>query len=259
MRAYAAKLRYERLASAAKFLEFYAAKFCARMSKICNAFLRGEICGALLAGRFSAARRSKIRSAKYGAEFCIAVHGDKIYGVMADDKILGTALAGAVNSEFQNSCVNSRPRNTYADLKFKGSANSEPANGINFKFKNGASPRLLCSGNAKPLKSRNWANALNFSGANKILASVWTGRILSSGISAMDLVFDAVAKNFISSGAARILSSSAETGILASILANEILNLSAADEILKSNATGKILSPGAVPRTDIELKEAGGC
>ena len=218
MRAYAAKLRYERLASAAKFLEFYAAKFCARMSKICNAFLRGEICGALLAGRFSAARRSKIRSAKYGAEFCIAVHGDKIYGAMADKKGFGTVLASVRNSGLKNVCLNLRPRNTYADLKFKGSTNSEPTGGVNFKFKNGA---------------------------NKILASVWTGRILSSGISAVDLVFDAAVKNFISSDAARILSSSAEAGILASSLANEILNLSAADEILKSNATGKILSLGA--------------
>jgi len=261
MRAYAAKLRHERLASAAKFLEFYAAKFCARMGKICNAFLRGEICGALLAGRFGAARRSKIRIVKYYAEFYSAAHGDKIYGVMADDKILGTALASVRNSGLKNACVNLRPRNTYADLKFKGSANSEPANGINFKFKNGASPRLLCSGNAKPLKSRNWANALNFSGANKILASVWTGRILSSGISAMDLVFDAVAKNFISSSAARILSSSAEAGILASSLANKILNPSAAGEISKPNAAGKILSLSAVPSTgaDFGLKGAGGC
>ncbi|MBF0984763.1 MAG: hypothetical protein HXK63_06500, partial [Campylobacter sp.] len=67
-----------------------------------------------------------IYSVKYEIKFHSAAHGDKIYGVMTDNKILGTALAGAVNSEFQNSCVNSRPRNTYADLKFKGDANSEP-------------------------------------------------------------------------------------------------------------------------------------
>lgn len=250
MRAYAAKLRHERLASAAKFLEFYAAKFCARMGKICNAFLRGEICGALLAGRFGAARRSKIRIVKYYAEFYSAAHGDKIYGVMADDKILGTALASVRNSGLKNACVNLRPRNTYADLKFKGSANSESEGDLNSKFKNGTSFGFLCSGNVRSLKSRALANALNSSGANKILASVWTGRILSSGISAMDLAFDAAAKNFISSGAARILSSSAETGILASILANEILNLSAA---------GKILSLGAASRTDFGSKGAGGC
>lgn len=71
MRACAAKLQHERLASAAKFLEFYAAKFCARMDKICNAFLRGEICGALLAGRFSAARRSKIRSVNTARNFTL--------------------------------------------------------------------------------------------------------------------------------------------------------------------------------------------
>ena len=259
MRAYAAKLRHERLASAAKFLEFYAAKFCARMSKICNAFLRGEICGALLASKFCAARCSKIRSVKYYAEFYSAAHGDKIYGVMTDNKILGTALAGVRNFGLKNARVNLRPRNTYEDLKFKGSANFEPAGDVNFKFKNGVSFGFLCSGNTKPIKSNGSADALNPSGANKILASIWAGRILSSGISAVDLVFDAVAKNFISSGAARILNSSAETGILATILVNEILNLSAAGEILKSNAVSKTLNLGAVSRTDIEFKGAGGC
>ena len=259
MRAYAAKLRHERLASAAKFLEFYAAKFCARMGKICNAFLRGEICGALLASKFCAARRSKIRSVKYGAEFYVAAHGDKIYGSMADKKGFGAVLASVRNSGLKNACVNLRPRNTYSDLKFKGSTNSEPAGGLNFKFKNGTSFRFLCGGNAKPIKSNGSADALNSSGANKILASIWTGGILRSGISAVDLVFDAVAKNFISSGAARILNSSAETGILATILVNEILNLSAAGEILKSNAVSKTLNLGAVSRTDIEFKGAGGC
>ncbi|WP_298063895.1 hypothetical protein [uncultured Campylobacter sp.] len=250
MRACAAKLQHERLASAAKFLEFYAAKFCARMGKICNAFLRGEICGALLAGRFGAARRSKIRSAKYGAEFCSAARRDKIYGVMADNKILGTALANVRNSGLKNARVNLRPRNTYEDLKFKGSANFEPAGDVNFKFKNGASFGFLCSGNAKSIKSNGSADALNPSGANKILASVWTDRILSSAISAVDLVFNAAAKNFISS---------AETGILASILVNEILNLSAAGEISKPNATGKILNLSAVPLADFGPKGAGGC
>lgn len=259
MRACAAKLRHERLASAAKFLEFYAAKFCARMGKICNAFLRGEICGALLAGRFGAARRSKIRIVKYDAEFYSAARRDKIYDVMADDKILGTVLAGAGNFELQNSCASLRPRNIHADLKFKGSTNSEPAGDANFKFKNSASLRFLCGGNAKSIKSNGSADALNSSGANKILASIWAGRILSFGISAMDLAFDAAAKNFISSGTARILSYSAEAGILASSLANKILNPSAAGEILKPNVTGKILSLSAVPRADFGLKGAGGC
>ena len=203
----------------------------------------------------------EIYSVKYEIKFHSAAHGDKIYGVVTDNKILGTALAGAGNFKLQNSCVNLRPRNTYSDLKFKGSANSEPAGDSNFKFKNGVSPRLLCSGNAKLIKYNDSADALNSSGANKILASVWTGGILRSGISAMDLVFDAAAKNFISNGAARILSSSAEIGILASILANKILNPSAAGEISKPNAAGKILSLSAVSSTgaDFGPKGAGGC
>jgi hypothetical protein len=223
MRAYAAKLRHERLASAAKFLEFYAAKFCARMGKICNAFLRGEICGALLAGRFGAARRSKIRIVKYGAKFCIAAHGDKIYGAMADKKGLGAALASVRNSGLKNACVNLRPRNIHADLKFKGSTNSEPANGINFKFKNGASPRLLCGGNAKSLKSRALANVLSFSVAAEISALVPAGEILKYGVT---------------------------VGISAFALASKILIPS---------ATGKILSLSAVPRTDSGLKGASRC
>ena len=184
----------------------------------------------------------EICSVKYEIKFHSAAHGDKIYDVMTDDKIFGSALAVAGNLKLQNACVNLRLRNMRADLKFRG--------GINFKFKNSANPRLLCNGNAKPIKSNGSADALNSSGANKILASVWTGRILSSGISAMDLAFDAAAKNFISSGAARILSSSAEAGILALILANEILNLS---------AVGKILSLGAASRTDFGSKGADGC
>ena len=215
--------------------------------------VRREIWGTRLEGGFRATRRrSKICSVKYDAEFCSAVCRDKIFG---------TALAGAGNFELQNARVNLRPRNTYEDLKFKGSANFEPAGDVNFKFKNGASFGFLCSGNVRSLKSMSWANALNSSGANKILTSIWAGRILSSGISAMDLVFDAVAKNFISSSAARILSSSAEAGILASSLANKILNPSAAGEISKPNAAGKILSLSAVPSTgaDFGLKGAGRC
>ena len=217
MRACAAKLRHERLASAAKFLEFYAAKFCARMSKICNAFLRGEICGALLAGRFGAARRSKIRSVKYYAEFYSAAHGDKIYGVITDDKFFGTALASVRNSGLKNACVNLRPRNTYADLKFKGDAN--------FKIKNSANPRLLCGGNAKSLKSKNWANALSFSVAAEISALVPAGEILKYGVMA---------------------------GILA---------LALASKILIPRAAGKILSLSAASRTcaDFGLKGVGGC
>lgn len=223
MRAYAAKLRYERLASAAKFLEFYAAKFCARMGKIYNAFLRGNICGALLAGRFSATIRSKIRSVKYDAKFYVAAHGDKIYGVITDDKILGTALTGAENSELQNERINLRPRNTYADLKFKGNANSKPAGDANFKFKNSASFRFLCGGNVRSLKSMSWANALSFSAAAEISALVKAGEILKYGVMA---------------------------GISALALASKILIPSIA---------GKILNLSAAPRTDVELKGAGGC
>ena len=195
------------------------------MGKICNAFLRGEICGALLAGRFGAARRSKIRSVKYCAEFCSAARRDKIYGVMTDDKIFGTALAGVGNFVLQNSCVNLRPRNIHADLKFKGSTNSEPTGGVNFKFKNNANPRLLCGGNAKSLKSKNWANALSFSVAAEISALVPAGEILKYGVTA---------------------------GILA---------LALASKILIPRAAGKILSLSAASRTcaDFGLKGVGGC
>jgi len=245
-----------------------ARNFAACMDEIYG--VRREICSVRLEDRFLATRRSKICCAKYGVEFHSAAHGDEIYGAMADKKGFGTGLASVRNFGLKNARVNLRPRNTYTDLKFKGSANSKPVGGINFKFKNGASFGFLCGGNAKSLKSRTLANALNSSGANKILASIWAGRILSSGISAMDLVFDAVAKNFISSSAARILSSSsaarilsssAEAGILASSLANKILNPSAAGEISKPNAAGKILSLSAVPSTgaDFGLKGAGRC
>ena len=223
MRVCAAKLRREKLASAAKFLEFYAVKFCACRDKIYNAFLRGKICGALLAGRFCAARCGKIRIVKYGAEFCSTACRDKIYGVMADDKIFGTALAGAGNLELQNSCVNLRPRNTYEDLKFKGSVNFEPSGGVNFKFKNSASFRFLCGGNARLLKSRSWANALSLSAAAEISALIRAGEILKYGVTA---------------------------GISA---------LTLASKILIPSATGKILSLSAVPRTDFGLKGAGGC
>lgn len=175
-------------------------------------------------GGFSAAQcRSKICSVKYGAEFCNAAHGDKIYGAMADDKIFDIVSAGAGNFEIQNACVNLRPRNTYADLKFKGDANSEPAGDINFKFKNGARFGFLCSGNARSLKSRSWANALSFSAAVGISALVSAGEILKYGVT---------------------------MGISALALASKILIPSIA---------GKILNLSAALRTDIGLKGAGAC
>ena len=207
----------------AKFLEFYAAKFCARMGKICNAFLRGEICGALLAGRFGAARRSKIRSVKYYAEFYSAAHGDEIYGAMADKKGFGTGLASVRNFGLKNARVNLRPRNTYTDLKFKGSANSKPVGGINFKFKNGASFGFLCGGNVRSLKSNGWANALSFSAAAEISALIRAGKILKYGVTA---------------------------GISALALASKILIPSIA---------GKILNLSVASCTDFGPKGAGGC
>ncbi|WP_297902864.1 hypothetical protein, partial [uncultured Campylobacter sp.] len=115
-----------------------ARNFTACVDEICDAV--DKICSAGFEGGFSAARRrSKICSVKYDAEFCSAAHGDKIYGAMADKKGLGAALASVRNSGLKNACVNLRPLNTYVDLKFKGSANSEPAGDANFKFKNGAS------------------------------------------------------------------------------------------------------------------------
>ena len=187
--------------------------------------VRREICSAGLEGGFSAAqRRSKIFSVKYDAEFYVAVHGDKIYGVMTDYKIFDiVSSAGAGNFELQNSCVNLRPRNTYADLKFKGSADSEPAGGINFKFKNGTSFRFLCGGNARSLKSRSWANALSFSAAAEISALIRADEILKYGVTA---------------------------GISALALASKILIPSIA---------GKILNLSAASRTDVELKGAGRC
>ncbi len=186
--------------------------------------VRREIWGAGLEDKFCATRRgNKICSVKYDAEFYIATHGDKIYGAMPDKKGFGTVLASAGNFGLQNSCVNLRPRNIHADLKFKGSTNSEPANGINFKFKNGASPRLLCGGNARSLKSRNFMNALSFSDVAEISALIRAGEILKYGVMA---------------------------GISALALASKILIPSIA---------GKILNLSAAPRADVEFKGAGGC
>ncbi|WP_298755729.1 hypothetical protein [uncultured Campylobacter sp.] len=186
--------------------------------------VRREICSVGLEGGFSAAqRRSKICSVKYDAEFCSAAHGDKIYGAMADDKIFDVVSARAGNFELQNACVNLRPRNTYADLKFKGSADSEPAGDLNSKFKNGASFGFLCGGNARSLKSNDRANALSSGGAMEISAIVSAGEILKYGVTA---------------------------GISALALASKILIPSIA---------GKILNLSAAPRTDVEFKGAGAC
>ena len=186
--------------------------------------VRREICSVRLEGGFCATRcRSKICSVKYGAEFCNAAHGDKIYGAMADDKIFDIVSAGTGNFEIQNACVNLRPRNTYADLKFKGDANSEPAGDANFKFKNGTSFGFLCGGNARSLKSMSWANVLSLSAAVEISVLVPAGEILKYGVMA---------------------------GISALALASKILIPSIA---------GKILNLSAAPRTDVEFKGAGGC
>lgn len=186
--------------------------------------VRREICSVRLEGGFCATRcRNKIYSVKYGAEFCSAAHGDKIYSAMADDKIFHVVSARAGNFELQNACVNLRPRNTYADLKFKGGANSEPAGDANFKFKNGASFGFLCDGNAKPLKSNGWANALSFSAAAEISDLVRAGEILKYGVTA------------------------------------RISELALASKILIPSIAGKILNLSAASRTDIELKGAGAC
>lgn len=186
--------------------------------------VRREICSAWLEGGFSATRcRNKIYSVKYDAEFCSAACCDKISGAMADDKIFGTALAGAGNFELQNARVNLRPWNTYADLKFKGSANSEPAGGINFKLKDGASFRFLCGGNVRSLKSRSWANALSISAATEISDLIRADEILKYG---------------------------AVAGVSA---------LALASKILIPSIVGKILNLSAAPRADFGLKGAGGC
>ena len=198
-----------------------ARNFAACMDEIYG--VRREICSVRLEDRFLATRRSKICCAKYGVEFHSAAHGDEIYGAMADKKGFGTGLASVRNFGLKNARVNLRPRNTYTDLKFKGSANSKPVGGINFKFKNGASFRFLCRGNVRSLKSRRRANALSFSAAAEIPALVSAGEILKYGVTA---------------------------GISALALASKILIPSIA---------GEILNLSAAPRTDIELKGAGGC
>ena len=186
--------------------------------------VRREIWGAGLEEKFRATRRgNKICSVKYDAKFYVAAHGDKIDGAMADDKIFHVVSARAGNFELQNACINLRPRNTYADLKFKGGANSEPAGDANFKFKNGASFGFLCSGNAKPLKSKNWANALSLSAAAEISDLVSAGEILKYGVTV------------------------------------RISALALAGKILIPSIEGKILNLSAAPRTDIGLKGAGAC
>ena len=199
-----------------------ARNFAACVDEICGA--GREIYSVGFEGGFCAAqRRSKICSVKYDAEFCSAAHGDKIYGAMADKKGFGTGLASVRNFGLKNARVNLRPWNTYTDLKFKGSANSKPVGGINFKFKNGASFRFLCRGNVRSLKSRRRANALSFSAAAEISALIRADEILKYGVTA---------------------------GISALALASKILILSIA---------GKILNLSAAPRMDIGLKEAGAC
>ena len=184
--------------------------------------VRREICSVRLEDRFLATRRSKICCAKYGVEFHSAAHGDEIYGAMANKKGFGTGLASVRNFGLKNARVNLRPRNTYTDLKFKGSANSKPVGGINFKFKNGASFRFLCRGNVRSLQSRRRANALSFSAAAEIPALVSAGEILKYGVTA---------------------------GISALALASKILIPSIAGN----------LNLSAAPRTDIRPKGAGGC
>ena len=199
-----------------------ARNFAACADEICGA--GREIWGARLEDKFRATRRgNKICSVKYDAKFYVAARGDKIDGAMMDDKIFGAALVRAGNFEIQNARVNLRPRNTYADLKFKGSANSKPAGDVNFKFKNGASFGFLCDGNARSLKSRSWANALSLSSAVEIPALVSAGKILKYGVT---------------------------VGISALALASKILIPSIA---------GKILNLSAALRTDIGLKGAGAC
>jgi len=169
-----------------------------------------EICSVRLEGGFrSTRRRSKICTAKYDAEFYVAAHGDKISGVITDGKFFGTALAGAGNFELQNAYVNLRPLNTYVDLKFKGSANSEPAGDANFKFKNGASFGFLCRGNARSLKSRSWANALSFSAAAEISDLIRASEILKYGVTAGISALALASKILIPSIAGEILNLSA--------------------------------------------------
>ena len=176
--------------------------------------------------------RREIFSIWFEGGFSAAQRRSKIYSAKYDaefcnvarrDKILDIVLANVRNSGLKNACVNLRSRNTYADLKFKGGTNSKPSGGVNFKFKNGTSFRFLCGGNARSLKSRSRANALSFSAAVGISALVSAGEILKYGVT---------------------------MGISALALASKILIPGIAD---------KILNLSAVPRTDVELKGAGGC
>ena len=231
-----------------------------------------------------------------GRGICSAACRDKISGAITGDKIFGTALAGAGNFELQNACVNLRPLNTYVDLKFKGSANSEPAGDANFKFKNGASFGFLCRGNARSLKSRSWANALSFSAAaeisalvsaGEILVSVWPGKILSLDTSAKDPASDEAAQDLISNdaigilcaaetmkflaldervkflrcGATKISNPKDAAEISASTKAVGMLSFSAAAGVSASVATSKILGLNVAPRTGVDagLKGAGAC
>ena len=185
-----------------------ARNFAACVDEIYDA--RREIWGTRLEGGFRATqRRSKICSVKYDAKFYVAAHGDKIDGAMADDKIFDVVSAGAGNFELQNTRVNLRPRNTYADLKFKGSANSEPMGGINFKFKNSASFGFLCSGNARLLKSNGRANALSLSAAAEISDLIRAGEILKYGVTVGISAFALASKILIPSIAGKILNLSA--------------------------------------------------
>ncbi|WP_298961072.1 hypothetical protein [uncultured Campylobacter sp.] len=179
-----------------------ARNFAACVDEICG--VRREICSVRLEGGFRATRRrSKICSVKYDAEF---------YSAARRDKIFGTALAGAGNFELQNARVNLRPWNTYADLKFKGSANSKPEGDLNSKFKNGASFGFLCGGNARLLKSRSWANALSLSAAAEISVLVSAGEILKYGVTAGISALALASKILIPSIAGKILNLSAAHG-----------------------------------------------
>ena len=127
-------------------------------------------------------------------------------------KFFDVVSAGAGNFELQNACVNLRTRSTYADLKFKSGANSKPAGGINFKFKNGANFGFLCDGNAKPLKSNGRANALSFSAAAEISDLVSAGEILKYGVTAGISALALASKILIPGIAGKILNLSAAHG-----------------------------------------------
>ena len=187
-----------------------ARNFTACVDEICDAV--DKICSVGFEGGFRATRRSKICSVKYDAKFCSAACRDKIDGAMTDDKIFDVVSARAGNFELQNACVNLRPRNTYADLKFKGSADSEPAGGINFKFKNSASFGSLCGGNARSLKSMSWANVLSLSAAMEISVLVPVGEILKYGVTAGISALALASKILIPSIAGKILNLRAAHG-----------------------------------------------